>query len=252
MRHPLVSIITVCYNAQDTIEATINSVRKQTYDNYEYIVIDGDSTDSTKDILLANRDVITKYVSEKDNGLYYAMNKGLDIAEGEYVWFMNAGDRIPHSNTLEKIMESSYKFQDIYYGNTKIIDKSGTVVGKRRLKAPEILTKNSFLWGMVVCHQAAVVKKSLVKHYDTRYKITSDYDWLLSAIEKSDPVLMRGSRRTYCYFLEGGLSQKNMLKSNMERFRIMVKHYGVFLAVIFNILMFFRYIKDKITRPTMS
>lgn len=105
MKHPLVSIITVCYNAKDTIESTINSIRDQVYDNIEYIVVDGDSTDGTKEIIEQNRDAINIYISEPDKGLYYAMNKGLDIANGEYVWFMNSGDRIPHSNTLLKIME---------------------------------------------------------------------------------------------------------------------------------------------------
>ncbi|MBR1770281.1 MAG: glycosyltransferase [Bacteroidales bacterium] len=252
MNHPFISIITVCYNAKDLMEATINSVRKQTYDNYEYIVIDGDSTDGTKELIMQNRDAIDKFVSQKDDGIYDAMNKGLDLAEGDYVWFINAGDRIPHSNTLEKIMTSSYLRQDIYYGKTKIINKDGEVIGDRRLKEPDVLNKNSFLWGMLVCHQAAIVKKSLVKHYDTKYRISADYDWLLSAIEKADPTLLRHSKRTYCHFLEGGISGKRMWKGNRERYRIMIKHYGFFKATRYNILMAFRYIKDRLSGVSMT
>lgn len=252
MRHPSVSIITVCYNAQDTIEATINSVRRQTYDNYEYIIVDGASTDDTMLIVEQNRDAVTRYISEPDEGLYYAMNKALDMATGDYVWFINAGDRIPHANTLEKIMESSYVLQDIYYGKTKIINSKGKVIGERRLKPPQYLTKYSFLWGMVVCHQSAVVRREIVGKYDTQYKITADYDWLLSAIEKADPNKIRRSRRTYSYFLAGGMSKTNMKKGNMERFKIMVKHYGFFLAFIFNVFMTFRYVKDRLTRKSVT
>jgi glycosyltransferase involved in cell wall biosynthesis len=241
-RQPLVSIITVCYNAKDTIEMTINSVRKQIYENIEYIVVDGDSTDGTKDIIEQNHDAITKYISEKDNGLYYAMNKGLDMAEGEYVWFLNAGDIIPHSDTLFKIMDSTYIMQDIYYGQTKIIDSKGHTIGRRRLKPPKQLTKNSFLWGMLVCHQAAIVRKDIVRHYDTRYKITADYDWLLSAIERADVTHIRHSSRTYCKFLEGGISRKNMWQGNKERYHIMIKHYGFIRATFYNCLMAFRFI----------
>ncbi len=245
MQHPLVSIITVCYNAKDLIEPTINSIRKQTYDNYEYIIIDGGSSDGTKEIIEQNRDAVTKYISEKDDGLYYAMNKGLDLATGEYVWFINAGDRIPHKDTLTKIIESSYLPQDIYYGKTKIINKKGEVIGFRRLQEPENLNKNSFLWGMLVCHQSAIVRRSLAQYYDTRYKIDADFEWLLSVIEKSNPTLIRHSSRTYCYFLEGGLARKNMWKANLERYRIMIKHYGFFKTTFYNILMVFRYIRDK-------
>ncbi|MBR1627592.1 MAG: glycosyltransferase [Bacteroidales bacterium] len=246
MRQPKVSIITVCYNAKDTIEGTINSVREQVYENIEYIIIDGNSTDGTKEIILQNYDAVTRFISEPDNGLYFAMNKGLDVATGEYVWFLNAGDRIPHSNTLLKIMTSSYMFQDIYYGHTKIIDKKGRVKGDRRLKPPVRLTKDSFKWGMLVCHQAAIVKTKLVRHYNTKYKIAADFDWLLTAIENSDPAQIRYSSRTYCHFLEGGLSSRKMFQANRERYAIMIKHYGFIRATFYNFLMLFRFIKSKI------
>ncbi len=246
MKQPLVSIITVCKNAKDTIEATINSIRSQIYENIEYIIIDGDSTDGTKEIIEQNRDAVNKFISEPDNGLYYAMNKGLDMATGEYVWFLNAGDRIPHSNTLHKIMSCSFIFQDIYYGQTTIIDKNGRTLKKRRLKPLQRLTRNSFKWGMLVCHQAFIVKRKLVKHYDTRYKFSADYDWVLSAIEKADQELIRHSSRTYCKFLDGGISAKNMTQSNKERYHIMIEHYGFIPATFYNCLMLFRFAKSKI------
>ena len=246
MRKPLVSIITVCYNAQDVIESTINSVRIQDYENIEYIVVDGNSSDDTKIIIEQNRDAITKFISEPDNGLYYAMNKGLDMATGEYVWFINAGDRIAHSNTLSKIMSSSLILQDIYYGKTKIINKQGQVIGERRLTPPARLNRNSFKMGMLVCHQAIIIKKKLTTHYNTKYSITSDYDWVQSAIEKASPEKIRNTHLTFCKFLEGGISSKRMNKANMERFHIMIEHFGLFQALFFNFIMSFRFIKSKI------
>ncbi|MGP1515003.1 MAG: glycosyltransferase family 2 protein [Bacteroidales bacterium] len=246
MKQPLVSIITVCYNAETTIEATIYSVRNQTYKNIEYIIVDGDSTDKTKHIIEQNRNFVSKFLSEPDKGLYYAMNKGLDMAEGEYVWFLNAGDRIPHSNTLSKIMDSSYIFQDIYYGQTKIIDNNGKIVGKRRLTPPVKLTKDSLKWGMLVCHQAFIVKRDIVGYYNTRYKITADYDWMLNVIEKANPGLIRHSLRTYCLFLKGGISTEQMKKANKERYKIMIHHYGFWKATFYNFLMFFRFLKSKL------
>ncbi|MCF0210613.1 MAG: glycosyltransferase [Bacteroidales bacterium] len=252
MKHPFVSIITVCYNAADVIEMTLKSIRRQEYDNFEYIVIDGASTDGTQEILLQNRDIITKYISEKDNGIYDAMNKGLYLAQGDYVWFINAGDKIPHKTTLLDIMESSILMQDIYCGQTKIINKSGEKIGKRRLKLPKTIKKNSFLWGMVVCHQSFIVKRSIVSKYDTSYRHCADFDWMLKAVDKADKQLISRSSHTFSYFLEGGHASQNVFKANWERFEIMIKHFGPIKAIVYNFLMLFRFIWAKITHKQMA
>ena len=106
MIQPLFSIITITWNAHKTIEVTLNSVADQTYKNYEYIVIDGASDDGTIDILDKNRHLINILINEPDNGLYDAMNKGLNLATGEYVIFLNAGDTFYNNKTLENIYHS--------------------------------------------------------------------------------------------------------------------------------------------------
>src|SRR5438105_14705 len=121
---PRISIITVVYNNVANIEVTILSILNQTYKNIEYIVIDGGSTDGTLDVIKKYKDKISFWVSEKDNGIYDAMNKGIKVATGEWINFINSGDSYFDNDVLEKIMEAEYfnaTSIDVIYGNTQII-----------------------------------------------------------------------------------------------------------------------------------
>ena len=131
---PVVSVITVCFNAARDLQKTIESVRKQSYNNIEYVIVDGGSQDGSRELIAASGDVVSKWVSRSDKGLYYAMNDGLDMASGEYVLFLNAGDVFFECSTLEKIFSLSPSDMDIYYGDTMICDSSGKSVGRRSLK----------------------------------------------------------------------------------------------------------------------
>lgn len=126
-----ISVITVCYNAGKDLEKTIKSVISQSYKDIEYIIIDGGSTDETKDILKKYSDKISKIISEPDKGLYDAMNKGINLASGDYINFMNAGDIFSDDEVVEKIVNALEADTDVIYGNSimvtprgdKIIDK---------------------------------------------------------------------------------------------------------------------------------
>ena len=135
--------------------------RKPTH-HVEYIIVDGASKDSTLSIIDRYRDRITRIVSEPDKGLYDAMNKGIRLATGDYLCFLNAGDSFHEDDTLQQMVRSisGNELPDVLYGETELVDKEGHFIRMRRLAAPEVLTWRSFKQGMLVCHQAFFAKAS--------------------------------------------------------------------------------------------
>ncbi|GHE46443.1 glycosyltransferase family 2 protein [Sphingobacterium griseoflavum] len=221
---PTISIITIVYNNVRELEYTLQSVISQTYKQVEYIVIDGASTDGTLDLIDRYRDHIDVLVSEKDEGIYDAMNKGLSKATGDYVLFMNAGDELYNTHTLESIFSLGIR-ADIFYGETKLIDESRQVIGDRRHQAPTTFNWKSFRYGMNICHQAIYIKRSLTTPYDTRYQLSADVDWVIKAAKRAKQIVnVHGYVARY---LVGGMSQKRHRQSLLERYAILRKHYGV-------------------------
>ncbi len=224
---PLFSIITVTYNAEKTLPATLESLSRQTCRLYEHILVDGGSSDSTVELCRSAALPDARIISERDNGLYDAMNKGLGLAQGDYVMFLNAGDSLTSPDTLDllarAIMDNDYP--GIVYGQTRIVDSSRRVLGSRHLRAPEKLTLASFADGMVVCHQAFVVLRKLTDSFNTSYRYSADYDWCIRCLQRS-------KRNEYVdtdivdYLFEG-VTTANRRKSLIERFRIMCRYYGV-------------------------
>lgn len=240
MINPKISIITVTFNAEKVLERTLRSIQKQEYNNIESIIIDGKSTDGTLKIVEKYSDVVTKWISEKDNGLYDAMNKGLDLATGDYVWFLNAGDTICNTDILNYFFSQESFMRDIYYGETMIVDENEKILGDRRLKTKENLTWKDFRMGMLVCHQSVLVKRKIAPRYDLKYNIAADYEWVLESFKRAKYIL--GTKYKITCYLEGGLSRKNILKANKERFLIMKKYYGLIPTIWFNFLMIFRFL----------
>lgn len=227
MDQPLISIITVTYNADKVIFKTLQSLKEQTFRDFEHIVIDGSSRDNTLQIIKSFGLPQTKVVSEPDNGLYDAMNKGLRLAKGKYVLFLNAGDIFHDKNTLTKYSEKANKGFDIIYGDTVIVDSEGKKIADRHLNVPDTLTKESFADGMLICHQAFMVKKELTSEYNLNYRFSADYDWCVKCISKTQPDKCLNLNRITIDYLSEGLTDKNKWKSLRERFRIMTTHYGL-------------------------
>lgn len=235
---PKISIITVVYNGAATLEATIKSIACQSYKNIEYIIVDGKSQDTTLNIIKQYVDVIDKWLSEADRGIYDAMNKGIDLATGDYLWFMNSGDQIAEPTTLERTIDFMTD-ADIYYGETVMIDDDGKEIGDRRLKTPEKLTPASFKKGMLISHQSFIVKKSLVNHYNLKYIYSADFEWCLKAIEKAKSIC--NTHLVLSKFLDGGFTKQNILAGLKERFRIMVNHYGLLSTLYHHIFIAFKF-----------
>ena len=223
---PKFSVITVTYNAAAVLEDTIQSVITQTYHHVEYIIVDGGSTDGTLDIVAQYRDRIATIVSEPDKGLYDAMNKGMRLATGDYLCFLNAGDSFHEDDTLQSIAHSltGSALPDVIYGQTELVDSEGHFVRMRRLSAPEHLNWKSFRQGMLVCHQAFFAKRTLAEPYDLRYRFSADFDWCIRVMKRAQTL--HNTHLTLIDYLEEGMTTRNRRASLRERFRIMVKHYG--------------------------
>lgn len=230
---PLISVITVVFNDEKHIARTIESVLSQSYKPIEHIIVDGKSTDGTLRIIESFQGV-SKVLSEPDEGLYDAMNKGLKLASGDYVWFLNAGDEIYETDTVERMVEDFKEKPDVIYGGTMIIDENQKEIGDRRLKPPEQLTWKSFRRGMLVCHQSFIVKRSLAPDYDLQYRLSADIDWSIRAAKKSEKI--HNTHLVLSRFLEGGLTDKNIKAGLKERFRIMSRYYGWIPTVLRHIL----------------
>jgi glycosyltransferase involved in cell wall biosynthesis len=245
--NPKISIITVVFNSKDFIERTIESIKNQGYRNIEYIVVDGASTDGTLQLIEKYKPDIYKYISEPDKGLYDAMNKGLKLASGDYVCFLNSGDQLFSNDTLNHMFGNLTELPDIIYGETMIVDIHGNEIGLRRLKAPENLTWESFKKGMLVCHQSVYVKRSIAPEYDLKYKIASDFDWVSKVLKNSR--IIHNSGQILTRFLDGGLNKQNIRKALIERFKIMTKNYGFFPTLFRHIAIglkfFIFFIKNK-------
>lgn len=231
---PKFSIITVTYNAAAVIEPTLQSVAAQSYKNYEYLLIDGASTDDTVAKAVATGVEFAHIVSEADSGLYDAMNKGIALATGDYLCFLNAGDALYAPDTLERMVAAIENFPalpHVVYGETAEVDEERRFVRMRRLQAPEQLTWKSFKQGMLVCHQAFFVRRDIAPLYDLGYRFSSDVDWCIRVMKKS--TLLVNTHTTIINYLQNGLSLQNHRASLLERFNIMCKHYGV-ISTVFN------------------
>lgn len=224
--HPKFSIITVTYNAGAVLEDTIQSVITQTYRNVEYIIVDGGSKDHTLDIINRYREHIHTLVSEPDKGLYDAMNKGIRLATGDYLCFLNAGDELHEDDTLQLMVHSitGTELPDVLYGETAIVDEEGHFLRMRRLSAPENLNWKSFKDGMLVCHQAFFPRRELAEPYDLRYRFSADFDWCIRIMKKSHTL--HNTHLTLIDYLNEGVTTHNHRASLHERFRIMCRHYG--------------------------
>ncbi|GAC1307763.1 MAG: glycosyltransferase family 2 protein [Mucilaginibacter sp.] len=226
---PTLSVITVVFNNARDIERTLLSVINQTYPAIEYIVIDGQSTDGTLEIIQRYKDHITKIISEKDEGIYDAMNKGLASATGEYVIFMNSADEFYANDTVEKVFATAPD-ADIYYGETEMINEAGEVLGQRRHKAPEQFSWRSFNYGMNVSHQAIYIRKSITEPFDRQYQLSADIDWIIRAAKKAKKIV-----NVNCYvarYQVGGMSKAKHRQSLFERFDIMKNYYGLIPTVL--------------------
>jgi len=221
--YPLVTVITVVYNAKELLEETILSVLNQTYSSIEYIIVDGGSTDGTLDVIKKYQDKITKYISEPDQGIYDAMNKGIALAKGQWLNFMNAGDSFYFNDVLQKVFENKFSQDNaVIYGNTD--------VGHKILKYKSDLNLQDMAQGMMLCHQSTFYRLNTTIKYNLKYSICADQDFTMQYFKlgkKSKYLDMTVSK----YNLDG-ISSQNLNKILKEKFQINKSYNLSYLPVI--------------------
>jgi glycosyltransferase involved in cell wall biosynthesis len=234
------SIITITYNAEKVIERTLMSIFKQTNLSFEYIIIDGASTDKTLDI--AKKYKVKNVYSEPDKGIYDAMNKGLSKASGDYIWFMNAGDEIYDEHVVENLIDLMQSNADIYYSDTMIVDENNNNLGLRSEitphKLPKTLHWQDFKYGMVVCHQSFIAKKSTCKPFLLNHHFSSDIDWEIKCLKAANTIEFVPF--VLSKYLAGGFSIKNLKASLFDRFLVLKNHFGWYGTVIAHLLIILR------------
>ena len=218
---PLVTIITVVYNEEEFLERAILSVLNQTYDNIEYIIIDGGSTDSTLSIIEKYEDYIDYYVSESDKGIFDAMNKGLTLASGDYIAILNSDDfyyDFAVKSSVDLVLSSN---ADIIAANADIIDEHENII---RIQKASNFDDVAFLVTLPACHQTMFIEKKIynkIGYYDTSFKIAGDLDLVFKIIDLSPKYEL--IRYSTVAFTLGGASNSNLDASNKEHVKVMSK-----------------------------
>lgn len=227
-KRPEISIITIVYNRQHDIQFTIESVINQSFKDFEYIIIDGKSTDNTNTIIANYKEFIDVYISDNDEGIYDAMNKGFNISSGKYILFLNGGDELIDNNILNNIfIKNGTRDEDIIFGDSLIINQKREPIDLRskfyNRKLPEDISPNIFRFGTTISHQSFIVKRKLAQLYNLNYKYSSDIDWMLNCMANAKTSFKINN--PISKFVYGDSSQKHFFRSQFERWLIFNHHY---------------------------
>ena len=232
--------VTITYQAVKVLQRTLDSVLQQDYPEITHLIIDGASTDGTLEMVndyiersnAANNGHKVLLMSEPDNGIYDAMNKGLRSIDGDYVCFLNAGDFLPAPDIASRIISAveNSPLPSVLYGDTDIVDSEGNFLHHRRLSPPEHLTWKSFRQGMLVCHQAFYARTdfAIATPFDQQYRYSADVDWcirVMKAAAKENVPLLNLPMVVVNYTQEGQTTLHHR-ESLLERYRVMERHYG--------------------------
>lgn len=214
------TVITVCYNAESVIGCTLDSLGNQVYDQYELVIVDGKSCDRTMEIIHEKQHMFNqcRIISEPDDGIYNAMNKGVSMASGEYVYFLNAGDKFFDTYVLEKVMDHVMSGVDIVYGNM--------IYGEELKRYTKKLSKQYFLSEHMICHQAIFAKKKWLRKYpfEEKYKLCADRHWLYQCIKEG--CVVRHMAETIGYYDTNGKSA-DLDEFKKDSLRVIRDDFGV-------------------------
>lgn len=237
---PIISIITVVFDGEKKVEMTIKSVINQIYQNIEYIIIDGGSTDNTIKIIEKYQKFISCWVSEPDEGIYDAMNKGIGKCNGEYILFLNAGDCLVNSHIIEEIAEhmKTGALEILYGNNYRNIDNPDCLINTEIRSDFELFTKT-------ICHQAIFTPNAAfrdVGNFNPKYKLCADREWLIKAVKKHNIKLQHVNRPISVYDIAGISSQQ----------RLRIRYENMKINFIYFKRQFFKYLIKQISNKIKS
>lgn len=256
MEQKKITLITVCFQAEDYLENCIQSVLQQDYPNIEYIIIDGGSQDGTPDIIRKYENKLSKWVSEADEGLYDAMNKGINMASGEVIGFLHADDLYEHASVISRVMEA---FQDdkigTVYGDLVYVEADNTDQITRYYPARDFHI-NKFRKGMMPPHPTFFVRKSLYEEFggfDMSYRICADFDLMVRILYR-EKVASAYLPEVLVRMRNGGISTSS-LKSTLTINKEMLKacrKYGLNTNLLIIYSKYFTKVSQLFTRPESS
>jgi glycosyltransferase involved in cell wall biosynthesis len=241
---PMVTVVTVVFNDAEGLEKTMLSVEEQTYENKEFVVIDGGSEAPTLDVIENHQDHIDFWISEPDKGIYDAMNKGVDHAKGEWVIFMNAGDIFYDKDVISTVFCKDHEGADFIYGHTHFL--SGDFNGIVKAWDFDILWKT-----MIFTHQSVFTRREILEghRFNINYKVCADYDLIFSSYMKGCKFV---NSDTVISAISPGMSDVNRARMAVEKWRTVRKFrsdlrvHSFYIGLI--IRRFFRDIKTRIAR----
>ncbi|ADE35629.1 glycosyltransferase family 2 protein [Methanohalophilus mahii] len=248
-RLPLISIVTVCLNSETYLKRTIESILNQSYTNIEYIIIDGGSTDGTIATIKKYEDSITKWVSEPDDGIYDAMNKGIAMSKGEIIYFLNSGDYLYDKSVLYRVATHFLNPRVMgVYGNVEIKDDRGN----KRIRGSEV-NYNNLLYKRI-CHQALFVRKKLFNElgeFSTYLKLSSDHEFIVKCIKQYKENFVYFNE-TIAFYMSGGATHIEMKKAKIEDLKILSSNYDplrFFIGTAICLAVIVKYNLPRIYKP---
>tara|TARA_B110000977_G_scaffold36325_1_gene48683 strand:+ start:33418 stop:34200 length:783 start_codon:yes stop_codon:yes gene_type:complete len=238
-KKPLITIVTVVYNGQEHLEETILSVINQTYNNVEFIIIDGGSTDNTMDIIRKYEHAIDYWISEKDEGIYDAMNKASELAKGKWINYLNCGDSFCNNEVVEKIQFSDFSKYVMVYGNAKIF--SGDRKFIKVLKSYNMSKiKLSIFMTRVVCHQAVFYNKDIKFKYPDKYKLKGELYSYFEYLSHGKAIRLD---LDVCNFFLEGIGRRKIQENIKEVWSVLKVHVGIMriLYIPMNLFQIFKF-----------
>jgi glycosyltransferase involved in cell wall biosynthesis len=214
---PVISVITVTFNAGEALRNTIESVQSQNWEGIEHIVIDGGSNDSTVGILRSHDSTIAYWRSQRDAGIYEAMNAGLSLANGQYVLFLNSGDLL-----VDRPLVPDRDYSRLL-----------PVLRRNVLGRLEFFRYRDLRIQMPYCHQGILFRNRMLKPFDTRFRIAADYKFLLDNVDNAGISPPDHSAPGYVLFDTTGISSTNIFKRDRETARIILGHFGLWQCTRF-------------------